>query len=215
MEKGQAVDSLIGDTFEILLRHERSTPRSRRKFNLWRMAVANKDVGAAEEICMAFLKHIFTTTRETIPYHTSEAFIGAIVTAYARPFMDNDSDLKLPKKWRVFDTKQLQETHDHMIRLRGEVYAHSDASLHPMTILPAGYDSKRLGRKVPQTSMELGSQTAPPESVIGFLAVAKNLRVRLEKAVFDEIDELYGSMDLPARPFPVRFKKNGEDDEGL
>lgn len=134
---------------------------------------------------------------------------------YARPFMDNDSDLKLPKKWRVFGTQQLQDTHDHMIRLRGEVYAHSAASLHPMTILPAGYDSKRLGRKVPQTSMELGSQTVPPESVIGFLAVARNLRERLEKAVFDEIDDLYGGMDLPARPFPVRFKKGDEPDEWL
>ena len=207
----------MSDTnFIVLERHIRSLPRSKRKFNLYRLAVANKDVGAAEEICIAFLKHIFTTQDAVIPYHTSEAFIGAIVTAYARPFMDNDSNLKLPKSWRKFSRPELQQAHDQMLDLRGKVFAHSDAGVHPMKIYPAGYYSEKLGRQIPRTSMDLGSITVPPQSVMGFHAVCKDLRQRLEKAVFDEIDELYGGMDLPACPFPVRFEKDdGEIDEGL
>ena len=205
----------------ILKRHEKSLPRSKRKFNLYRLAVANKDVGAAEEICMSFLKYIFTTKEVAIPYHTSEAFIAAIVTSYARPFIQNDSDLQLPRKWREFNNPQFQDIHERMLKLRSEIYAHSDASIHPMTIVPAGYLSPRLGRKVPRTSMELGSITVPPESVRDFYAVARNLRERLEKTVFDEIEELYGGMDLPACPFPLRLRKNMradgtfEPDEGL
>jgi len=197
--------------FILLEKHEASLSRSKKKHYLYRLAVANKDVGAAEDICNAYIGIILGKPEgmEPMPYHVNEAFFLAIVTSYARPFQNNDSNLKLPKKWERFSTKQMQDTHNQMLQLRDEIYAHSDAAIHPMKIYPAGYYSQKLGRVIPRTSMEIEAITLSPQSVMDFRAVCKDLHERLETEVFLQIDRLYGGMDLPSCPFPLRIHDEG------
>jgi hypothetical protein len=121
--------------FMILGRHEKSKPRSRKKFKLYRLAVAHQDITYAFDTCDELLTIIFSkATGPKLPYHLREAFFCTVIVSYARPFMDNDSNLKLPKEWRKFSTKNLQDAHEHILELRGQLYGHSDAAANRMVI---------------------------------------------------------------------------------
>jgi hypothetical protein len=199
------------DQFVINLRHENSKPRSRKKFELYRLAVANQDISHAVNTCDELLKIIFAKeTGPKLPYHLREAFFSTIIVSYARPFMDNDSNLKLPKEWSKFSNKGMQDTHLHMLELRNQLYGHSDADANRMIIMPAGYDSKQIGRKIPRTSWMFHTFVPAHESILGFRATAADLQKRLEADVSSRIEELYDGMDLPNKPFRLN-----RDSEGL
>lgn len=185
----------------------RSRPRSKRKLDLYRLALADKDVRAALYACNAFLDLIHGWTGETIPYPTSDAFISSIVTCYARPFTSNDFPGVLPKQWRKFSDQQHQEAHREMIRLRHELFAHSDPTIHTMQIIPAGCYMRGVDRNAPRTSYQIRSQLIPPPRVVGFRDTCVELQARFEKAISEMLDELYDGMDLPKRAFPFRFNE--------
>jgi hypothetical protein len=48
------------------------------------------------------------------------------------------------------------------------------------------------------------------ESILAFRAVAGDLQQRLQESIFARIEELYGGMDLPNKPFRLN-----PDSEGL
>jgi hypothetical protein len=97
-----------------------------------------------------------------------------------------------------------------MLRLRNDLFAHTDQTMSPMTIIPAGVEMKGIGRLAPRTSWQIGRRAIPPETtLLSFRNTCRDLRKRLEDAVSNAIEELYGRMDLPRAAFPVRF------DEGL
>lgn len=75
-----------------------------------------------------------------------------------------------------------------------------------MSIIPAGIDPG-IGRPVPGNSWRIGSQLIPPWRVPDFRDTCKDLQTRLERAMTDLMEELYGKMDLPRRPFPLRFSE--------
>jgi hypothetical protein len=192
---------------EFQINEGRSRPRSKRKLDLYRLALADKDVRAALYACNAFLDLIHNWTEQTISYPVSDAFISSIVTCYARPFTFNDFPGVLPKPWRKFSDPRLQNAHHEMVTLRHELFAHSDPTIHTMQIIPAGCYMAGVGRNAPRTSYLIRSQLIPPPRVVGFRDTCADLQGRLEKAISELVDELYDGMDLPQRAFPFRFNE--------
>jgi hypothetical protein len=193
------------------LRNEsRCRPRNKRKLDLYRLALADKDARAALYACNSFLDMIHTRREETIPFPVSDAFISSIVTCYARPFTINDFPGVLPKQWSKFSGQRLQAAHREMLRLRHELFAHSDPTIHKMRIIPAGVGMRRIGRNAPKTSYLIQSELIPPWRVVGFRDACVDLQARLEKSISELLDELYGGMDLPKAEFSLRL-----DDDGL
>jgi len=189
-----------------------SVARSRKKRELYRLALAALDVTAAENYCNELIESI-NWKKETIPFHLTEAFSSAVVIAYARPFVKTRNPNSvgiLPNKWHIFSNPNLQSTHETMLRLRDDLYAHSDAAMTPMTIIPAGVMMRLVGRRAPRTSWQLGRRAIPPQTtILNFRNVCHDLRQRLEDAVSSAIEDLYGNMELPRAEFRLRF------DEGL
>jgi len=197
--------------FVLIEKRTLSVARSRKKRNLYRLAVAALDVRTAEDYCNELIDTIDWS--KNIPFHLTDAFSAAIVVAYARPFVqtrDPKSVGVLPQKWHKFSSPHLQNTHETMLRLRDDLFAHSDQTMTPMTIIPAGVMMHRIGRIAPRTSWQLGRRAIPPATtILNFRNACHDLRERLENAVSEAIEELYGTMELPRAEFALRF------DEGL
>jgi hypothetical protein len=187
--------------------------RSRKKRDLYRLALAALDVRTAENYCNELFDSIDWKSGKNIPFHLTDAFSAAVVVAYARPFVNtNDSRSvgQLPKKWHLFSDPRLKETHDSMLRLRNDLFAHTDQTMSPMMITPAGVEMKGVGRPAPGTSWQIERRAIPPATtLVNFRNTCRDLRKRLEDAVIAATEELYGGMDLPRAQFPLRF------DEGL
>ena len=187
--------------------------RSRKKRELYRLALAALDVRTAENYCNELFDSIDWKSGKNIPFHLTDAFSAAVVVAYARPFVNTNDPRsvgELPKKWHRFSDPRLKETHDSMLRLRNDLFAHTDQTMSPMMIIPAGVEMKDIGRSAPRTSWQIGRRAIPPETtLINFRNTCRDLRERLEDAVKAAIEQLYGGMDLPRTQFPLRF------DEGL
>lgn len=190
-----------------------ATARSWKKRQLYRLALAALDVATAENYCNELFDSIDWKSGAKIPFHLTDAFSAAVVVAYARPFINTRDPRfvgKLPKEWHRFSDPRLKETHDSMLRLRNDLFAHTDQTMSPMKVIPAGVDMKGTGRSAPGTSWQIGRRAIPPETtLINFRNTCRDLRKRLEDAVSAAIEDLYDGMDLPRAPFPVRF------DEGL
>ncbi len=188
-----------------------SLARSRKKRDLYRLALAALDVGTAENYCRELADSI-DWDKKKIPFHLTDAFSAAVVIAYARPFVQTKHVGfvgVLPKRWHHFSTPQLQNTHENMLRLRNDLFAHTDQSLTPMTIIPAGVMMNKIGRQAPQTSWQLGRRTVPPQTtILDFRSVCQDLRQRLETSISEMIDELYRNMELPRAPFRLRFDES-------
>jgi len=197
--------------FVLIEKRTLSVARSRKKRDLYRLAVAALDIRTAENYCNELIDTIDWS--KNIPFHLTDAFSAAILVAYARPFVqtrDPKSVGVLPKKWHKFSNPQLQNAHQTMLRLRDDLFAHSDQTMTPMTIIPAGVMMHRIGRPAPRTSWQLGRRTVPPDiTILNFRNACHDLRKRLEDAVSEAIEDLYDKMELPHAEFALRF------DEGL
>ena len=69
--------------FVLIEKRTLSVTRSRKKRDLYRLAVAALDVGTAENYCNELIETIDWS--KNIPFHLTDAFSAAIVVAYARP----------------------------------------------------------------------------------------------------------------------------------
>jgi hypothetical protein len=197
--------------FVLIEKRTLSVARSHKKRDLYRLAVAALDIGTAENYCNGLIDTIDWS--KNIPFHLTDAFSAAILVAYARPFVqtrDPKSVGVLPKKWHKFSNPHLQNAHETMLRLRDDLFAHSDQTMTRMTIIPAGVMMHRIGRPAPRTSWQLGRRAIPPAiTILNFRNACHDLRKRLEDAVSEAIEELYDKMELPRAEFALRF------DEGL
>jgi hypothetical protein len=195
--------------FVLIEKRTLSVARSRKKRDLYRLAVAALDVGTAENYCNELIDSIDWS--KNIPFHLTDAFSAAIVVAYARPFVqtrDPRSVGVLPKKWHNFSNPQLQNAHETMLRLRDDLFAHSDQTMTPMSIIPAGVIMHGIGRIPARTSWQLGRRAVPPATaIVNFRNACHDLRKRLEDAVSEAIEELYGKMELPRAEFVLRFNE--------
>jgi hypothetical protein len=203
----------MSDEKQFVINEKRSNAisRSRKKRELYQVALADIDVRAAIAAADDFIALLdrYRFPGDKLPYHLSDAFVAYIAVAYARPFNPGrrSATPALPPRWGKFEDKNLQTTHDMMLDVRHTMFAHSDPKDREMTIIPAGCSVR--GRIAPRTSLMVSKWILPP-TVIGELrATCVNLQKRLEKRITTLMEELYGEMDLPGRTFRVRF------DEGL
>ena len=131
---------------------QRTRSRKKQKLDFYRLALGDKDIRTALYTCDAFIELIRKWQGPKLPYEVSEAFFAAILVSYSRPFTENNFPGLLPKQWRRFAGKELQETHDEMLKNRHSLFAHTDAEIHRMTIIPDGCLPKSIGPKPPQTA---------------------------------------------------------------
>jgi hypothetical protein len=199
--------------FVIHAKRSESISRTRKKRELYRLALAALDIRTAENYCAELFESIDWSSGKGIPFHLTDAFSAAVVVAYARPFVptrDPRSVGVLPPKWHRFSNPRLKETHDAMLRLRNDLFAHTDQTMSPMTIIPAGTPLMKVGRIAPRTSWQIGRRAIPPQTtILNYRQTCYDLRKRLEDAVSKAIEELYDGMDLPRASFNLRF------DDGL
>jgi len=71
--------------FVLIEKRTLSVARSRKKRDLYRLAVAALDIGTAENYCNELIDTIDWS--KNIPFHLTDAFSAAILVAYARPFV--------------------------------------------------------------------------------------------------------------------------------
>lgn len=172
--------------------------------HLYKLALAHRDICAAELTCEGYKKLIMNTSGK-LPYEVNYAFMGSIVTSYSRPFVDNKSTGVLPKSWRTFNDRRLQAIHDSIIKARHEVYAHSDSNVSRLWLIPAGAFMKELGRSAPQTSWKFHTYEIPPDAIMGFHECCRDLKRRLEDAVSKLVEEHCTKNGTPKEEFELKW----------
>lgn len=171
---------------------------------IYKLALALKDITAAELTCNGF-KNAILATESKILYEVNYAFMTAITTCYSRPFVDNKSTGVLPKHWRKFTDRRLQETHDHIIKARHEIYAHSDSLIARLFIVPAGAEVRGNGRRAPRPSWYFSTYELPPDAIMNIHDCCVDLKQRLETEVSRLVDELCASRGIPETEFELKW----------
>jgi hypothetical protein len=171
---------------------------------IYKLALALKDITSAQLTCGGF-KNIILATEEKISYEVNYAFMTAITTCYARPFVDNKSTGVLQKHWRNFSDRRLQETHDLIMKARHEVYAHSDSTIARLFIVPAGAEIRGAGRRAPRSSWFFETYEFPPDAIMNIHDCCVDLKQRLETEVSRLVDELCASGGIPETEFELNW----------
>jgi hypothetical protein len=176
-----------------------------RELNLYKLALAHKDIRAAELTCEGYKKLIIDTVGK-LPYDVNYAFMGSIITSYSRPFVDNKSSGVLPGRWRKFGDPRLQATHDAIIKARHEVYAHSDSAVSQLWLVPAGSVMKGIGRIAPRASWKFHTYEVPPDAILDYHACCMDLKERLEKEVSTLVEEYCAQKGIQTEEFELKWK---------
>jgi hypothetical protein len=171
---------------------------------IYKLALALSDIRLADLTCVGF-KKIISSTEKNLSYDINYAFMAAITTSYARPFVDNKSTGVLKKHWRNFHDQRLQETHEYIIKARHEVYAHSDSEIARLFIVPAGSYIRGVDRIAPRASFLFESYEFPPDMIIDIHDCCIDLKKRLEDEVSRLIDELCAEADVPKTEFELKW----------
>ena len=145
---------------------------------IYKLALALKDITAAEITCSG-LKKVILAAEAKLPYEVNYAFMTAITTCYARPFVDNKSTGVLQKHWRSFSDPRLQKAHDLIMKARHEVYAHSDSSIARLFIVPSGEVMRGFGRRAPRSSWLFETYEFPPDAIMNIHDCCIDLKERL------------------------------------
>ena len=172
--------------------------------NLYKLALAYKDISAAEIACEGY-KKIIMDTKGNLPYEVNYAFMGSIITSYSRPFVDNNSTGVLPSRWRKFGDLRLEAAHEAMIKARHEVYAHSDSKVSRLWLVPAGAEMKGIRRIAPRASWRFETYEVPPLAVMDFHDCCKDLKVRLEVEVSALVEEHCSQEGMPKQEFELKW----------
>ncbi len=187
-----------------LLMRKRPLTRSKQKSNLYKLVVARSDIHASFNACKVFLDKV-----DNINHDLYYPLYAAIIICYARPFSDNKPIGPLPKEWRGFSDRRLQLTHNDIISARNELIAHSDPKVRKAEIIPSGVI---LGGTTPKTvgiGVQVRTRYFPLERFKDIHDMVLDLGRRLEATIEQQIEKIYGGMELPNAPFELRF------DEGL
>jgi hypothetical protein len=182
---------------------KRSTPNP--ELHLYKLALAHKDISAAELTCEGYKKVILNTSGK-LPYEVNYAFMGSIVTSYSRPFVDNKSTGVLSGHWRKFDDRRLQAIHDSIIKARHEVYAHSDSNVSRLWLVPAGTLMKGIGRIAPRASWIFHTYEIQPDAIIGYHDCCKDLKNRLQDEVSKLVEEHCDQKGILKEEFELKWR---------
>lgn len=178
--------------------------RCARKKRLYKLIVALKDIVEARSACS-----LFSSTIRSMGDDLYYPLLNSIVVCYAKPFVGSKALGPLSSHWRKFSARKLQDTHDRLLQLRHDNIAHNDLSTTQVQIIPprarlAGKETEAVGVSWAVTRHLLDLRTFPL-----IWETIEDLRVRLMRAIDEEILVLYGLSDLPPEAFPLNF------DEGL
>jgi len=169
------------------------------------LALADQSLRYAVAACEFAVKVIMDWEGESIPFMAGDSLLASIALFYARPFTHNEFPGVLPKKWARYSNQKMQKAHHEMIACRHEIFAHSDPTVHKMNIIPAGVPLKQLNRDASHITYTVDSYSIPPSRIATWHETCTDLQGRLQEACFEMIEELYGSLELPKRQFPLRF----------
>ena len=191
-----------------------SALRSEKKHTIYRLILAQSDIGNAFRTCEHFLGVIGPLAAKSsgryagMDHPLYYPLLEAIVISYARPFTPNDTIGQLKQKWRKFGNPQFQAAHDKILRARKELVAHSDPFARSVSIVPPG--TKKFGIiQSKEVGFSIRGYWFTVRDVNAFYHTAGDLAARLLAEVEKLLADLYGGMDLPARAFDLQL------DEGL
>ena len=165
-----------------------------------KLAVARSDILAARAACRFFVEHV-KETNHTIYY----PLFVSVVVCYARPFTDNNTLGRLPKKWGMYADPRLQAAHHQLLKARNEVVAHSDGNVKEIKVVPAGVEYPWQTLTSKHHGFMIMNYLLPPESFKTYLDTIYDLMDRLNPEVQRLFDELYVGQQMPADVFPLQF----------
>jgi hypothetical protein len=174
--------------------------RSERKKRLYKLIVALNNIRYAREACALLLKSV-----DSIWHPLYQPLLHSVAVCYAKPFVENKALGVLQSHWRKFDNPEYQKTYDDLLAIRKEIVAHSDLEKVHVMMIPLG--SSFHGRKHEGQGLgyALSTYTFPVEKFKVIWETIEEQRVRLMRAIDDEILVLYGVSQLPKVPFRLDF----------
>lgn len=187
---------------------KRHLTRTELKRQFHKLAIAQSDLVHARAACRYFVQYV-----SDIAHAIYYPLFVTIVICYARPFTDNDTLGRLPKKWGAFSDERLQRSHDLMLKTRNEVVAHSDETIRQIHIVPAGVIypfiftadkpviSKRHGFMIDTYVLE-------PRHFTDALDTICDVLDRLRPEVDRLFDLLYAYETLPPRIFSMTIDES-------
>ena len=181
--------------------------RSHQKRDLYRLLIARSDMNASLNACDLILKNVKSIKDENLyPLTTS------VVVCYSRPFTVNKPYGSLPQKWSKFDKPQYQATHEKLLQVRHELFAHSDMNVRKAQIVPPNVPLVIDGGKELK-SPRISTQVTYTLFEIDFFKIVRETNLDIGRRMQAEIDkliiDLYTNMQLPNEAFNLRV------DEGL
>jgi hypothetical protein len=177
----------------------RCPPRSAQKRDLYRLVTARSDVTAALRATELML-----TSVKKLGDELYDPLWHAIVISYARPFTQNKPHGALPARWTKFDEDRLQLTHDSLIDDRKKFVAHGDAEVRKVQILPPGIYFGEVGPNA-GIGVSVFKGAYEREYFQDVYELCYDLGSRLNIAVEELLETLYGGMALPLASFDLRI----------
>jgi hypothetical protein len=179
--------------------------RTERKKKLYKLIVALKDIVAARHACAMFGQMV-----DSVGNDLYQPLLHAVVICYSKPFVENKGLGPLPGRWRKFANPDWQHSHDQLLEMRHKLIAHNDLDTVTVQIIPPGvgfYGPPKEGRL--GVSWAVRDIALAPETFRTIWHTIEDLRIRLMKAIEEEMLVLYGLSKLPSEPFLLAF------DEGV
>lgn len=168
------------------------------RIELYKLIVAQSDIGEAMITAKYFIENV-----KDMKDPQFLSIQDAIVILYARPFKRNKPYGALSQKWGNFAVKEYQDLHNRLIAHRDKVVAHSDYEMKKVQIVPRGYKNisgidSSTDINFTVSSTKLGIDLFPK-----IYQLCVDLGGRLEASARRNLENLYGQMDLPLRPFDL------------
>jgi hypothetical protein len=174
--------------------------RSERKKTLYKLIVAFHDMVYARAACELFGENV-----DSIFHPLYQPLLHSIAICYSKPFVENKALGPLSGHWRKFEDRKYQETHEKLLNIRNEIIAHNDLETVKVMMVPPGSSFK--GRKHGGLGLgyALSTYAFPLEKFEVIWHTIEEQRVRLMKAIDEEILVLYGLSQIPEVPFRLDF----------
>jgi hypothetical protein len=174
--------------------------RGTRKKKLYKLIVALHDMIYARHAC-----ELFGKTVDSIYHPLYQPLLHSLVICYSKPFVENKGVGPLSSNWRKFDNPEYQKTHELLLKVRNELIAHNDLETVQVKMVPPGsnfegrkYDSHGLG-------YALRTYALPLEKFEVIWHTIEEQRVRLMRAIDEDMLVLYGLSQVPKTPFQLDF----------
>jgi hypothetical protein len=175
-------------------------PRSQKKKELYKLAVARSDITAALKTCNLLIQHV-----KEIGDNLYQPLFHAIVIAYARPFTRNKPLGPLPSEWSRFSNSALQQMHNNLVSARRQFIAHSDEKIRKVYIYPPGTLIGATGLRSAGVSIAISTHAYGISKFYLIRRLCYDLGSRLNDRTEALLAELYEGRVLPSEHFLLTF----------